>query len=99
METDLGTVYKLNVSIELPDNLTMDDVDFSCRFYCWKDSVEVKKDQMIRLDENNYIAVVDSNLIGRGEIINQVTVNIPDNDIEDGFRTEIYTDKTGIKIC
>lgn len=98
METDLGTIYKLNVNIELPDNLTMDDVDFSCRFYCWKDSIEVNKDQMIRLDENNYIAVVDSNLIGRGEIINQVTVNIPDNDIEDGFREEIYTDRTGIKI-
>lgn len=32
MGTSLGTIYKLNVNIELPGSLTMDDVDFTCGF-------------------------------------------------------------------
>lgn len=98
MGTSLGTVYKLNVNIELPGSLTMDDVDFTCEFFVWRETVEVKKDDMIRLDESNYIAVLDSRLIGRGEINNRTTVMIPDNDIEGGFRTEVYTEETSIKI-
>lgn len=95
--TDLGTIYKLNIHIEgLPTN--MDDVDFSARFYCFKDSIEIPKKDMIRIDENNYVAVVDSNKIGRGEIKMQITVQILDADIEDGIRTEVYTLNTNITI-
>lgn len=98
MGTSLGTVYKLNVNIELPGNLTMDDVDFTSEFFVWRETVEVKKADMIRLDESNYIAVLDSSLIGRGEIKNRTTVMIPDNDIMGGFRREVYMEETGIII-
>ena len=53
---------------------------------------------MIRIDEDNYVAVIDSSLIGRGEIRVQTTVLIPDTDCDGGIRTEIYTEQTGIKI-
>lgn len=95
--TDLGTIYKINIHIEgLPTN--MDDVDFTARFYCFRDFIELRKDDLIRVDENNYIAVVDSAKIGRGTIKMKITVNVPDGYIDDGVRTEIYTENTGIKI-
>lgn len=97
MDTDLGTIYKLNIHIDgLPGS--MDDVAFSCRFFCWRDSVEIGKEEMIRLDENNYIAVVDSRMIGRGVIKARVAVDVPDGDCPDGIRKEIYTIDTGIRI-
>lgn len=98
METDVGTIYKLNVSITLPSGLTMDDVDFTCRFYTFKQSVVISKEQMFRIDQDNYVAVLDSQLIGRGHIKNQVTVYLPDDDIDGGKRKEIYTEETTIMI-
>ena len=97
METDLGTTYKLNIHIDgLPG--TMDDVEFSCRFWTWRDSITIQKEEMIRLDADNYLAVIDSKLIGRGTIKVQTTVSVPDGDCPGGLRTEIYTEETGIKI-
>lgn len=98
MNTDLGTIYKLCIHIDgLPG--TMDDVAFTCRFWTFKESVTLPKEEMIRLDADNYVAVIDSKLLGRGIIRVQTTVQIPDTDIEGGFRTEIYTEETGIRIA
>lgn len=97
MQTDLGTIYKLNIHIEgLPS--TMDDVDFRCKFYTFRNELTVYKKEMIRIDENNYMAVVDSSLLGRGKIKVQTTIHVPDTDIPGGIRTEIYTEYTDIKI-
>ena len=42
MQTDLGTIYKLNVHIEgLPG--TMDDVDFRCKFWTYRKELTVEK--------------------------------------------------------
>lgn len=98
MNTDLGTIYKLNIHIDgLPG--TMDDVAFTCRFWTFKESITLPKEEMIRLDADNYIAVIDSTKIGRGTIKVQTTVQIPDTDVNGGIRTEIYTEDTGIKIA
>ena len=95
--TDLGTIYKLNIHIEgLPTN--MDDVDFTARFYCFRESIELSKENMIRIDEINYIAVIDSKKIGKGSIKMQIVVDVPDADVDGGIRTEIYTENTGIII-
>ena len=97
MQTDLGTIYKLNVHIEgLPG--TMDEVDFRCKFWTYRKELTVEKKDMIRLDENNYMAVVDSSLLGRGTIKVQTTVLVPDTDVDGGVRTEIYTKYTDIKV-
>ena len=97
MNTDLGTIYKLNIHIDgLPG--TMDDVAFTCCFWTFKESITLSKEEMIRLDADNYIAVIDSTLIGRGTIKVQTTVQIPDFVFNDTAPTEIYTEDTGIKI-
>ena len=73
MQTDLGTIYKLNVHIGgLPG--TMDEVDFRCKFWTYRKELTVEKKDMIRIDENNYMAVIDSYLLGRGTIKVQTTV-------------------------
>lgn len=46
-----GTIIKAVISIDLPSGLTMDDIDFSCRFfvyYCSNASQIIKKSEMIR---------------------------------------------------
>lgn len=100
-----GTEVKINISIEPIDGMTMDDYDFECMFYPFINNVEYKrkqvtltKDKMIRIDENNYIAVVDTLLLGAGEIMVQITRKVPDMDCEDGLRTEIGAKTTGIVI-
>lgn len=97
METNIGTIYKVNIHLEgLPTN--MDDVDFTAEFYCTRSITILKKD-MVRIDENNYIAVIDSKKIGKGSIKMRITVNIPDADIPDGIRTEIYTEDLNIIVA
>ena len=81
MQTDLGTTYKLNINIEgLPG--TMDDVDFRCKFWTYRKELTMDKKDMIRINENNYMAVIDSSLLGRGTIKVQTTVLVPDTDVD-----------------
>lgn len=97
MDTDLGTIYKLNLHIEgLP--CPMDDVEFNCKVWTWKKCVEIPKADMIRVDADNYILTVDSSLLGRGTVHVQTTVMVPDDDIPGGFRKELYTEQTCIKV-
>lgn len=93
-----GSIIKVVISIEFPSGLTMDDVDFCCKFYVYpNDSQVVEKKDMKRIDENNYIAYVDTKQIGSGEINIETTVCLPDSDIEGGIRKEIDRVNTGIK--
>lgn len=98
--SSIGTELKINVSIEPIDGTHMSDYDFICRFYIYTNRyVDVKKSEMIKLDNDNYVALVDSTAIGVGQIKMQVTAFIPDADFaDDGVRTEIETVNTGIKV-
>ena len=52
----------------------------------------IKKEQMIKEDDENYVAVIEGEnalKVGRGQVKVQVTAFIPDSDFSDGFRTEI----------
>lgn len=92
-----GTVLKVNVTAELGNNLHLSDVDFEVKMYANK-SVDFRKSDLIKVDKDNYIAVVNSNDIGTGEYFVKLTVHIPDADVEDGIRTEIVKIPTGIRI-
>ena len=64
-----------------------------------EDSMDIiNKADAIRVDEDNYIVCVDTNLTGAGELKCKVTAQIPDPDFEDLFRTEIVAVDTGINI-
>ncbi len=96
--TSLGTTYKLAVSVSGLEPESMDTVPFSCRFWTWNGGVTLRKDEMVRLSANSYVAVVDSALLGRGTIKVETTVQIPDGDCPGGYRTEVYREDTGIRI-
>lgn len=88
----LGTELKLNVHLKPLDGFHMSDYDFECEFFVFTNrSVVIKKSQLKRLDDDNYYAIIgkdDAMRIGRGAVKCMVTAYIPDNDFEDGVRTE-----------
>lgn len=97
--SSLGTEFKINVHVEPIDGLHMSDYDFTCRFYIYTNrNVEISKSEMIRVDDDNYIACIDSNKLGVGTIMMRIIVQIPDADFPDGLRTEIETISTGLVI-
>ena len=94
-----GTEIKLNVSIEPIGGLTMDEYDFKVDVFCSNSKVvSVKKDDAIRVDEKNYIVLVDTNIVGQGRLRCKITAELPDDDFADGYRTEIAIIDTGIDI-
>lgn len=95
----IGTEMKLNISIEPLDGLTMDAYDFEVEVYVsQRKVVSAKKAECKRVDENNYIVLVDTNLIGTGKLLCKVIAYIPDGDFNDGLRTEVAVLQTGIII-
>lgn len=97
--SSLGTEFKINVHVEPIDGLHMSDYDFTCRFYIYTNrNVEISKSEMIRVDDDNYIACIDSSKLGVGTIMMRITAQIPDADFPDGLRTEIETISTGLVI-
>lgn len=95
----IGTELKLNVNIEPMGELTMDSYDFEVEVYCSpKKTIVTPKSNMIRTDENNYIVLVDTAIVGAGDLKIKVTAYIPDADFPDMLRTEVVAIDTGINI-
>ena len=94
-----GTELKINVSVEPIGGLAMDSYDFFVELYCSRTkSIQIPKSDLIRVDENNYIARLDTNRTGAGNLKCRVTAYIPDADFEDNLRTEIAEIDTHIQI-
>lgn len=96
----LETEAKLNINIEPIDDLTMDDYDFTVDIYCNSNGniLSFNKSELTRVDENNYIAKVDTTKLDVGAIKVKITAYIPDSDFSDGFRTEVAYINTRINI-
>lgn len=96
----LGTEMKLNISIEPIGGKTMDDYDFVVEFYCNPSKkVAVKKNDMKREDNKNFIACLDTSSLGPGKLKCKVIAEIPDGDFKDDEkRTEVQVVETGIEI-
>ena len=94
-----GTELKINVNVEPIDGFHMSGYDFICRFYIYANRyVELSKDAMIKVDDDNYIACIDSAALGVGLVMMRITAYIPDTDFPDGLRTEVETVSTEIRI-
>ena len=98
-EVFLGTELKLNVNIEPIGTVTMDSYDFEIEVYCSpKRTINVQKNEAIRIDESNYVILVDTNVVGAGDLKCKITAHIPDGDFPDRKRTEVSAVATNIKI-
>lgn len=97
--TYIGTELKLNISIDKIADYTMDDYEFDVEFYCYSNRrLAMSKEALIRKDENNYLAVVDSKSLGAGMVKCKITAYIPDADCNDGTRVEVCLVDTGILV-
>ena len=96
----LGSELKLNINIEPIDNISMDDYDFTVDVYCSsQETITITKNEAIRIDENNYIVLVDTTKLGTGTIKCKINAYIPDEDFPIDFkRTEVVCINTNIKI-
>lgn len=100
----LGTDFKMNIHM---DPVTNGDVvynletleDFKCTFHIKNgNSVTLHKNDMVPIDEDNYVAPLDSNQLGVGVLCMTFEVNIPDDDFNDSLRHEVVPITTNIKI-
>lgn len=100
----LGTELKLKVNIEPMDGYHMDAYDFEVEAFCNDKSVATasKKDgvltNLVRHDEDNYLALIDTSIIGVGKLKCRVVAYLKDTDFSDGLRTEVVVMDTGITI-
>lgn len=95
----MGTELKLNINIEPIDEFTMDTYEWSADIYCsTKRVVTVAKKDAIKIDENNYVVLVDTSELGAGNIKCKITAYIPDYDFSDAVRTEVACIDTGINV-
>lgn len=95
----LGTELKINVNVKPIGNTHLSDCDFICTFFVNSNKTVVKKkEDMIKMDDDNYIALINSEDLGAGTIKMTIKVLVPDSAFEDNYRTEIETVSTGITI-
>lgn len=95
----LGTELKLNLSIDPIGSAHMSTYDFIVDVFCNPiKSIKIEKSKANKVDDDNYILCIDSNAIGKGKVKVKVTAHIPDEDFEDGLRTEVVVVDTGISI-
>lgn len=96
---ELGTELKLNIHIAPLDGMTLDDYDYTTEVYCTPNQrIVVKKSGTIRVDDENYIVRVDTNVIGVGRLVCRIIAQIPDGDFADGYRTEVVALSTNINV-
>ena len=94
-----GTEIKLNVHAEPIGDAHMVDYNFTVEIYTSPTkSITLSKDKLIYIDEDNYVACVDSSKLGVGRLRCKLTAQIPDGDFDDNFRTEITVIDSGIDV-
>lgn len=95
----VGTQLKININVEPIGETHLSDCDFNCTFFISKSKpVRQKKTDLIKVDNDNYIALVDSSLLGTGTIMLTMEINVPDTDFPNGYRKEVSTVCTGVTI-
>jgi hypothetical protein len=98
----LGSDVKIEFTAELPDDLTLSDVDFSGKVLnadMKDESVDFNKTDCIELEGGeNYVVMVDSDDLGIGTLMLKLTVMIHDTDYQSGTRKQVVNINPHIKI-
>ena len=95
----IGTELKVAVSAEPVGGIHLSEYDFECDFFVYRNQkITVRKDDMRKLDDDNYVALLDSSKLSAGNLLMRMTAHVPDTDFPDGLRTEVVEVDTGIKL-
>lgn len=93
----IGSDITLNVNINRIGNLTMDKLSFTLRFFTSGGPyIELYKDQLKRIDADNYIACVNTASLKSGKLLMRAYISVPDQYYPDGNRVEIVEVDTNI---
>lgn len=95
-----GTKFKLNIGMTPVDGYHMEDIEWECLVFTENGlkSLTVSKSEAIMVDSDNYIIRIDSSVCGAGRYYETLTAYIPDEDFDDGIRTEKKTVFSGVTI-
>ena len=89
----LGSDVKIAFTVDLPNDLTLADIDFSGKVLntMLKDKeVAFDKAGCIAIEDGkSYVVLVDTEELGVGSYLLKVTVQIPDTDYQSGYRKEV----------
>lgn len=86
----IGSEVPFNIYIEPIDGVSAKDYDFNVSVYTSpKRAIEVQKSDLIKVDDDNYIVLVNTALIGTGKIVFRIEALVPDMRFPDGDRREI----------
>lgn len=96
----LGTELKLNINIEPMGTTSMATYDFNIDVYTQSSNKHliIEKADTKRVDDDNYVVIIDTEQIGAGRVMCKVTAYLPDGDFKDRNRKEIAVVDTGISI-
>lgn len=98
----LGSDVKIEFTAELPDHLTLSDVEFSGKVLNvdQKDvDMDFTKADCIEVEDGaSYVVMVDSTDLGIGTLMLKLTVLIPDTDYQSGTRKQVVNINPHIKI-
>lgn len=97
-KVEIGTELKLNLNIDPVGAFTMDSYDWEAEVFCCGEALRIGKSEAIRVDDSNYMLLIDTNKTGAGTLKCKVTARIPDTDFPDMYRTEVNTINTGVEI-
>ncbi|MGN0929172.1 MAG: hypothetical protein ACI4N3_00855 [Alphaproteobacteria bacterium] len=100
MDVVLGTKIKLNIHIDKYDGLSMSEYNFDAKIYTPRsdNSIFYEKEDMIKIDDDNYCVLVDTSIIGLGRIYVRIHAYLDDFDFEDSIRDEICVYDTMLNI-
>lgn len=95
----IGTDLKINVNVKPIGDISLSQCDFTCTFFISSSkSVILSKSQLVKIDNDNYLALFNSEELGVGTIKMTIEIKVPDPLFDKGYRTEIETVCTGINI-
>lgn len=93
-----GTGVKINVNVEPMDGFTLANTEWRCSFKASQACIEVSKANATKVDDNNYICNVPTEIVGKGIIYGKIEMQIPDFGWLGGLRPEIAIFDTGVKV-
>lgn len=96
----LGTELKLNINIAPMGVVSMKDYDFNIDVYTQSSNKHliIEKAETKEVDKDNYVVIIDTELVGAGRVMCKVTAYLPDGDFMGRDRKEIAVVDTGISI-
>ena len=95
----IGTELKIRINVQPIDGVHLSECDFTCSFYVTSSkTVTFSKEELIMLDNDTYLALINSEELGVGAIKMNIKILVPDDDFPNKVRTEIDTVNTGITI-